>query len=82
MFFKLTSKWLLGFFYHHQNLASALDLYLLLPTQLSFVPIHFKAQKPSKAQYMAQTKPYSTKPKIQGPKNKPYSNIYKQKVLG
>jgi len=31
---------------------------------------------------MAQTKPYSTKPKIQGPKNKPYSNIYKQRVLG
>jgi len=33
MFFKLTSRWLLGFFYHHQNLASALYLYLLLPTQ-------------------------------------------------
>ena len=32
MFFKLTSRWLLSFFYHHQNLASALDLYLLLPT--------------------------------------------------
>jgi len=37
MFFILTSRWLLGFFYHHQNLASALDLYLLLPTISPFL---------------------------------------------
>jgi len=27
MFFILTSRWHLGFFYHHENLASAFDLY-------------------------------------------------------
>jgi len=32
MFFILTSKWLLGFFYHHQNLASVFDLSFALST--------------------------------------------------
>jgi len=50
--------------------------------QLFFGPILFKAQKPSKAQYMAQTKTLFYKAQNTRPKNKPYSNIYKQRVLG
>jgi len=36
MFFILTSKWLLGFFYHHQNIASAFDLYFAFENNLPF----------------------------------------------
>jgi len=36
MVFILTSRWLSGFFYHHQNLASAFRLVLLLPTMLDY----------------------------------------------
>jgi len=37
MVFILSSKWLSGFFYHHQNLASAFRLVLLLPTISPFL---------------------------------------------
>jgi len=37
MVFILTSRWLSGFFYHHQNLASAFRLVLLLPTISPFL---------------------------------------------
>jgi len=35
MVFILTSRWLSGFFYHHQNLASTFRFVLLLPTNPS-----------------------------------------------
>jgi len=34
MFFILTSRWHLGFFYHHQNLASTFDLYFAFANNL------------------------------------------------
>jgi len=37
MFFILTSRWLSGFFYHHQNLPLAFRLVLLLPTISPFL---------------------------------------------
>jgi len=37
MVFILSSRWLSGFFYHHQNRASAFRLVLLLPTISPFL---------------------------------------------
>jgi len=59
-------------------LTNALSLLLgQFQAQLFFGPILFKAQKSSKAQYMAQTKTLFYKAQITMPKNKPYSKIYK-----
>jgi len=64
----------------HKN---ALSLLLgQFQAQLSFGPILFKGQKPSKAQYMAQIKNLFYKAQNTRTKNKPYSNIYKQRVFG
>jgi len=41
MFFILTSRWLLGLFYHHQNLALAFDLYFSFANNL---PIFYDDQ--------------------------------------
>jgi len=40
MFYILTSRWLSGFFYHHQNLVSAFRLVLLLPTYAAITLAH------------------------------------------
>ena len=53
-----------------------------IQAQLFFGPILFKAQNPSKAQYMAQTKTLFYKAQSTRPKNKPYFDIYKQRVFG
>jgi len=64
-------------------LTNALSLLLgQFQAQLFFGPILFKAQKPSKAKYMAQIKTLFYKAKNTRPKNNSYSNIYKQRVLG